>query len=191
MLNKPKYIIIHCTDVSYKVLRDQFSSVNTYHKNKWGSKSSLGYYVGYHRLITGGKNYHARKDSDVGVHCNTVVDGVSMNFQSLGICLGFDGDIEYPPQPDLDLCIAQIIDWMDEYSIPLDKVVTHAMYSNDGKTCPGSLLNAEYFRNLIKAKVLPSPKPLDQQKKQLEIERQISIRQKLVKLLQELLRLTS
>ena len=40
-------IVLHNTAVSRTAQPLQLSGVNTYHKNKWGMQSELGYYVGY------------------------------------------------------------------------------------------------------------------------------------------------
>lgn len=188
MLNTPTYIVIHTSDVSYKTLRNQFNSINNYHRGQFGVISELGYYVGYHRLITGGKNYKCRNDSEIGTHNNALLNGVSMNFQSLGVCIGFDGDIEYPPQPELDLCIDQIVEWMDLYNIPLENVQLHRD-TQTKKTCPGSLLDREYFYKLIKVKVMPTTKPLSEEIKRKEILEKVSLLQTLLGLLQKLLAL--
>lgn len=154
MKNTPKMIIIHCSDVTEKQW-DQFQAINTYHKNDRGFPiSSLGYYVGYQRLITGGKNYQCRLDTDVGAHCNQQVDGLSVNFQSLGICVGFDGDIEYMSMVHYDLLKKQVKDWQKQYSIPNEKVFFHRHFALE-KSCPGNLLDSEWLRNLLA--IDPSP----------------------------------
>lgn len=183
-MNTPKYIVIHSTDVSWKKNPDQFLAVNSYHQSEAFPKSSLGYFVGYHRLITGGKNYKARQDFEGGAHTNQVVDGLSMNVQSLGICFGGDGDIEYPNPADYDLLQKQVWSWQDAYKIPNDKVFFHRHF-NTAKTCPGSLLGDEWMRNLLAR--TPAPKPEDQEEKQKAILMQkISWLQQLIALYQQL-----
>ena len=147
--NKPIYIIIHCSDVSYKTLNNQLESINTYHRDVRGFPIlSVGYHVGYHKLITGDKMYTTRLDTDEGSHCNQRVDGVSMNFQSLGICIGFDGDIEYPKSSHVDMLAEQIRLWQYTYDIPDEKVLFHRDLATD-KTCPGSLITKEWLKRLL------------------------------------------
>lgn len=167
MKNDPKTIIIHATDVSYATLYNQLSSVNKYHKNvRQFNRSTLGYYVGYHKLITGGKLYKTRDDFEHGNHCNTKVDGQSMNFKSLGIAVGFDGDIEHMTQNDYLLLQEEVKAWQKLHSIPNSKVEFHRAY-NKGKTCPGRLLDSAWLK-----KLLTEAKPDDQKEKQIAIIKQ-------------------
>lgn len=162
-MNTPKYIVIHSTDVSWKKNRDQFAAVNAYHQGEDFPKSSLGIFVGYHRLITGGLNYKCRDDNEIGAHTNQVVEGLSMNQQSLGICFGGDGDIEYPHPDDYELLQKQVFAWQDKYGIPNERVYFHR-YFNKAKTCPGALLGEEWLRSLLAREVVE--KPDDQEEKQ-------------------------
>ncbi len=158
--NIPKYIIIHCSDVSYRNGFDQFDSINTYHRDvRMFPISALGYFIGYQRLITGDKNYQARLDTDVGAHCNQGIDvngnpiegpvsGTSMNFQSLGICIGFDGDIEMPTARQYALLQEQIWKWQDQYGITNDRVYFHRKFALT-KTCPGSLITQAWLDQLL------------------------------------------
>lgn len=174
----PKYILVHCTDLSYRVLKNQFNHVNNYHKSLDFPISQLGYYVGYHSLITDGRLYKSRLDLEEGAHCNNVVDGQSMNFQSLGVCLAIDGDIEMPTVEDTGLLIKQIKEWQGKYNIPNDRVMFHRDF-NKAKTCPGQLLSKEWLNSLLN----PIPKPEDQNEKQKDILKQkISILEQLIAL---------
>lgn len=148
MRNNPKYIIVHCTDYSYRLLSDQFKACDGWHKDRGFTVSSLGFFVGYQRLITGGINYQARLDADEGCHCNQQLNGISMNFQSLGICVGFDGDLEMPTALDYDLLQKQIWDWQDQYGITNDKVFFHRHFAIE-KTCPGSLITDAWLKNIL------------------------------------------
>lgn len=179
-MNNPLWIILHCTDVSYKISDNQLDSVNQYHQKEGFTLSRLGYYVGYHRFITGGKNYKTRMDTEVGCHTNQKVNGVSLNQQSLAVCIGFDGDIEYPHPDDYALLQKQVWDWQDMYAMPNDRVVFHRHF-NTSKSCPGSLLGVEWMTNLLRR--TPEAKPLEQEEKQKEILLQkISILQRLINL---------
>ena len=148
-INNPKYIIIHCTDYSYRNIADQFLACNGWHRDRGFPKSSLGWHIGYHRVITNGKNYKAKEDNEVGAHCNQHVDGLSLNFQSLGIVCGFDGDIEMMLPEDYKLFQEQIWSWQDQYQIPPSKIRFHRHYATD-KTCPGSLITGQWLSDLLK-----------------------------------------
>ena len=160
MLNKPRFIILHTTDYSYRLLADQFIACNGWHRDRDFPLSSLGLYIGYHSLITGEKNYRCRTDSDEGAHCNQRQDGVSMNFQSLGVCLGFDGDIEMPTAMQYALLQKQVWEWQDMYGIPHENVRFHRYYAKD-KTCPGSLITDTWLKTLLTRPTMPvaGPKP--------------------------------
>lgn len=148
--NNPKYILVHCSDVSYRISTSQFKSINDYHRDVRGFPMSVdGNYVGYHRLITGGKNIETRHDNEVGAHCNQVKDGLSMNFQSLGVCIGFDGDVEMPTQADAVMLRDQIWAWQDKYKIPTERVLFHRDFAKD-KTCPGKLITRAWLEQLIR-----------------------------------------
>lgn len=173
-MNHPAYIVIHCTDVSFQKLRDQLNSVNQYHRSQNFPLSRLGHYVGYHSLITGGKNYRTKLDSEEGAHTK------GHNLESLGVCVGFDGDVEYPHPDDYILLQKQVWDWQKMYSIPDERVVFHRHF-NTSKTCPGSLLDVAWLTRLLHP--TPNAKPEDQEEKQKEIlQVKISILQKLINL---------
>lgn len=158
MKNNPRYIIIHCSDETEKSCYDQFDKINIYHRDERGFPiSTLGYYIGYHRLITGGKNYKCKEDTDVGAHCNQLIDGLSINFQSLGICWGGDGDVEMPSETHYKLLREQVLAWMRQYSIKPENVRFHREYAIT-KTCPGSLLNKAWLDLLIKDDTIPQLK---------------------------------
>lgn len=173
-MNHPDKIIVHGTDVSYQKLKNQLNSVNQYHKSKGFPLSRLNYWVGYHRLITGGKNYICKYDTEEGAHT------LGQNLQSLGVCVGFDGDIEYPHPDDYALLQKQVWAWQDMYSIPDSQVYFHRQFNNL-KTCPGSLLGVEWLEELLRR--TPRLKPEEQEEKQKEILRQkISLLQKIINL---------
>jgi hypothetical protein len=152
--NKPNWILFHCSAAASAALYDQFIMVNQSHLSRGFDKSSLGFYVGYQRLITGGKNYKAREDLEHGDHCNNPApapagaDGKSMNFHSLGVCVGFDGDHERVPSWAVPLLKAQIKEWMKKYKIPIERVQFHRDY-NTAKTCPGSLIARPWLESLL------------------------------------------
>lgn len=155
--NIPRFCIIHCSDVSYKTNPMQYTAINRYHRDVRGfPESSIGSFVGYHRLIDNGINIQCRLDTDVGAHCNQQENGLSLNFQSLGICVSGDFDIEPMKPSDYFLLQEQVWKWQDQYNIPDGNVRFHRYYAKD-KTCPGLLLNAEWLAKLLKrSKAVPT-----------------------------------
>jgi hypothetical protein len=149
--NKPNWILFHCSAAN-SAMADQFDMINQSHKDRGFDQSSLGYHVGYQRLITGGKNYKAREDTEHGDHCNNpapgVSDGLSMNFHSLGVCVGFDGDNEDVPAWAVPLLKSQIQTWMAQYNIPIERVMFHRDF-NHAKTCPGSRITRPWLEKLL------------------------------------------
>ena len=158
MTNIPRFLMIHTSDVKQDIVFDQFNSINTYHRDeKKFPISSLGYYIGYHYLITGNKIYQCRLDTDEGSHCDFKVNGVSMNFQSIGVCWGGDGDVELPNSALREHLRRCISDLMYKYDIPIDRVVFHRDYNNQGKTCPGTLFTRDYLLNFLQPPAGPKP----------------------------------
>ena len=160
MKNLPKFILIHGTDYAKSVLSDQFIACNGWHKDRGFPVSSFGYFIGYHRLITGRKNYQARLDEDEGAHCNQQVNGLSLNFQSLGVCVGGDFDIEQMDVLEYALLQKQVWEWQDQYSIT-NEYVKHHRFFTPWKTCPGSLISDAWLRTLltrpIATPIVPKP----------------------------------
>lgn len=154
--NNPTYIIVHCSAVSYKISTNQYNSINYYHRDERGfDRSVLGNWIGYHSLITGGKCHKCKEEWEIGNHCNDKLNGLSMNYQSLGICIAFNGDIEMPTKEDTDLLIKQIKVWQAKYNIPNERVKFHRDFRKD-KTCPGSLITRQWLDTLLGANIAPT-----------------------------------
>ncbi len=186
-----KYIVIHDSAVGQSTIFDQFNNINQYHRDvREFPISSLGIYVGYHRLITGQKNYKCRIDDEIGAHCNQEFDGVniwptgsgkalSMNIQSLGVCVGMDGDHEFPYDNHYNLLREQVWKWQDDYKIPNENVFFHRKFNKD-KTCPGSLITQAWLDKLL----LRSPVPTEScVAEKVELEKKVSNLQSFINLL--------
>jgi len=152
MENRPRFIIIHTSDVPFRLVWNQLKAINRYHRLIDFPRSKKGYYVGYHRLITGDKNYQCREDLEVGAHCNTKLFDLSLNYQSLGICVGFDGDEEYMSAKHFKLLQEQVWAWQDYWKID-DKDVRFHREFNKFKTCPGKLIDQKFLNRLLKRHV--------------------------------------
>jgi len=128
-LDNPKAIVVH-----YDGAGNSFASVNNWHKQKWGFKSSLGYYCGYHYYIEyDGRIIQARADNERGAHCVDPDIPGYWNNKSIGICL--QGD-------DTKLTVEQekSLKWLlDErrikYGLPYKEVYTHKEIKPTA--CPG------------------------------------------------------
>lgn len=180
--NKPKYIVLHTSDLSYQTHPHQLLPINEYHRDvRKFPESTLGYHVGYHRLYTSGTRYITRRYDEEGAHCNDVVNGLSMNFQSVGLCIGFDGDIEAPPEKELNLMIEDIKWLMYFYNIPRENIKLHRDF-NKGKTCPGLLLPDNWGQLLLQRGVKPAEE-LSKQKQLEDIAKRISYLRYLLELL--------
>ena len=155
MQNNPKYIIVHCTAVSYKKVPVQFFAVNRYHQGRMFPRSTLGWNLGYHFFYEkSGQELRGREDWEVGAHCNDVVDELSMNFQSIGLCWAGDGDIEMPTPNQTEKLRMRIEKLCKKYDISKDKVLYIAPHRlwNDRKTCYGTLLPDDWAWRLVNPK---------------------------------------
>lgn len=81
-----------------------------------------------------------------------------MNFQSLGVCVGFNGDIEMVRPTEYALLQKQVWDWQDFYKIPNENVYFHRYFATQ-KTCPGSLITDQWLKDLLTRPLPVVPKP--------------------------------
>ena len=165
----PRYLVLHCTDYSFRIKNNQLKDVDSWHKDRGFPLSSKGYFCGYHYLITGDKVYQCREDNEIGAHCNQEFDGknvyppqsgkaLSVNVQSVSVCVGFDGDIEMPTPKMYDLLQKKVWELQDKYEIPNNRVLFHRFFAKN-KSCPGSLITDQWLTDL-----LTRPKPIVENK---------------------------
>ena len=82
-LANPKAVVVH-----YDGAGNSFASVNEWHRQKWGFKSSLGFFCGYHYYIEfDGTIIQARADNEEGAHCVDSRRPGFWNKNSIGVCL--------------------------------------------------------------------------------------------------------
>lgn len=126
-LPKPRIIIVHHSGGDWS-----FEQINNHHKNKWGFRSSLGFFIGYQKFISfNGVVHIGRSDLEEGAHC------IGMNKSSVGICLQGDMEKRKPTQ-------AQLISLKRE----MDKYEEVRMHCDFSQTlCPGRYLK-EWLKNL-------------------------------------------
>ena len=172
MKNNPEVLVLHHSLSDFA--GDQLYIINQYHKNHWGMKSELGWYVGYHFLIEkSGKLVRTRNDWEEGVHA------IGWNLKSIGVCLSGDFTKELPTKAQID----SVRELVNKYKLPLKFHREVQAY----RTCPGPI-NKSIFDS---PPILPAM-PDEEVKKAENIKKQISILNELVirfKKLLELLKL--
>ncbi len=129
---KIKYLIIHHTATS----RDKttFEAVKKYHIEKgWED-------IGYHWFINGkGELQKGRDEKWVGAHASALKDGVSMNYQSLGVCLAGNFEIEEPSKEQIATLEAVLSDKRAKFGIARTNVLGHQEIPAS-TACPGKNL---------------------------------------------------
>ena len=159
MQNKPQYIVIHHSASS----RDYTSikQINDWHEARYKvlgfPKSELGFYIGYHRVITGdGAIAKTRNDREEGAHALT---DDYMNLKSIGICLTGNFEQEEPSKAQLRSLASEIKRYVAQYNIPSENIAPHSSYvdtlccgSNLSKWLAGLLLDKP-AANKVKAKI--------------------------------------
>jgi len=174
------YIAIHHTAVSRFEATSQLQAVNRYHKEKWNSKSSLGYYVGYNYFcdvdgtITQTREVGEETMAQKGHNC---IGG------SCAISIGIAGD--FAQELPADAQIEAVRDLLSELqaTYPNVPVVGHRDLQAD-RTCPGVLMTPEYIRVRLLGEVPPTPPDEEARKEALRKQlREVQIT--LIGLLQE------
>lgn len=125
--------------------RTTFSAVNNYHQEKFNFLSEIGFYIGYHYFIdAAGKIYQGRKDEEAGAHCKEA----DKNFDSIGICMAGNFDIELPSPAQLGSLKKLTAELMGKHGIPLNKLKFHRDYAKY-KTCPGKNIKKDFRVKLL------------------------------------------
>jgi len=137
--NKPKWIILHHTAVSYDRNSDQYEATKRYHISKgWGD-------IGYHYEISkSGKLYAGRAESAPGAHCYQQ----GMNYKSIGIVLDGYFDIEMPTEAQKATLKKLLLELTDKYDIPVKNIHPHRKYATY-KSCPGRKLADNWAQALL------------------------------------------
>lgn len=128
-----KYIVLHHTAVSRKAQPLQFDAVNQYHKNKWGMRSSLGYYGGYNFLVepTGLRQQYRTIGEEtvaqIGLNCD-----VPSRCTAISYCMAGDFRVEKPT----DYQVADFRSFVEEVKKTYPKVVVKQHKDvAPGRTC--------------------------------------------------------
>lgn len=131
MDNVPTFITVHHSAATEPT--PQFNTINEWHRQRDFVKSSLGFFVGYHKVIEkDGTIVQAREDDEQN---NAVLNH---NHDSLAVCLVGNFDKE-EPTPEQVASLGQVLDeWCTAHDLsPLD-VYPHRKYGST--SCPGSKL---------------------------------------------------
>lgn len=163
--NIPTKIIVHHTAVSRKKNDRQFLAVNRYHKETMGAYclSDMGYYGGYHIFIEpDGSEWRYRRDNEEGCHT------VGENIRSLSICLGLNGDVEFPTRAQEHTLAMRIRKWRARYQIESVDIKPHRKYAD--KTCYGAKIGDGWARSLVE-NVPPSVGQMDLEDKKEKLDR--------------------
>ena len=137
--------MIHHTAVSYRLNPDQFTSNNSYHKNLWNFKSSLGFYLGYnYEISSNGYRRQARKDGETTAACyqSGMNDG-----RCVHIALDGNFDLEKPGNYQIYALRDLLRVLNKKYNIPSNQIYFHRQFAS--KTCPGKYMNLKFIRSLI------------------------------------------
>lgn len=142
----PRYIIIHHTASPRDTTT--LEQVNAWHKARGFPKSSRGWYVGYHFLITAGSMFQTRDENERGAHAYNPATGIDWNGTSLGVCLtgNFNEDktlTEYQTQTLHN--ILRIL--MENWKIGPKRILLHR--DVDQTACPGRNIDKAYIRGII------------------------------------------
>lgn len=107
----------------------QFETVNIAHKNRWGgkTKSSLGYYGGYHYLVErDGEVKKFREESEIGAHN----DKQGMNLKAIGICFAGNFSIQDMPAEQAKAGLELIKDIMRRNGVTDENIKAHRAYKS-------------------------------------------------------------
>lgn len=133
-LPKPKKVVLHHVGGS-----GNFAQINAYHKRKWGFKSSLNYYIGYHYFIgVLGKVTQGRADNEEGAHCVDPKNPGYWNKNSIGICLQGNLEVQEPTIEQLRALKSLLKRLKVKYSISPKYIHLHKDIVNT--LCPGKKL---------------------------------------------------
>ena len=133
-LPKPKAIVVHHGAGDW-----DFEQVNREHRKRWGFKSSLGYYAGYHYFIAfDGKLTQARKDTEEAAHTADPTRPHYWNRNSIGICIQgntMKQRLTGAQSFELDVLLREK---QRQYNIPKSEIYGHRDISST--LCPGRYL---------------------------------------------------
>ncbi len=137
MKNVPNKIIVHHS--AFAQSSEQLGQINQWHKDREFIKSSLGYYVGYHYLIShAGIITATRKIEDEGCHTK------GQNTTSIGVCMEGHFDQEMPTAKQTQMLGKLLVSLCEAHSIPYTSIEAHRSFSNT--SCFGKKLHNNFAK---------------------------------------------
>lgn len=140
-MQEPKYLAIHHTAV-YRSSSPQLLAVDRYHKDKWGMKSSLGWFIGYNEFVdvdgsrTKTRAWGEETVANKGHNCD-----VPSRCDTYSVCFALDGDLQ-------DLTAAQENTFRKiRAEHPNSELTLHKLIQKD-RTCPGQRITLSYLKSL-------------------------------------------
>lgn len=111
----------------------QFEAINEWHKDRDFPLSTLGYFVGYHRVIEAdGSVRIARLDTERDC------DSFGHNYDSLSVCLAGNFDLKPPTQAQSNALGALLSHWCTLWGLEDSEIFPHRRFNPT--SCPGKLL---------------------------------------------------
>ncbi len=139
MKNVPNKIIVHHS--AFAQASSQLLQINQWHKDREFTLSSLGYYVGYHYLITrDGTITATRKIDEEGCHT------IGENTSSIGVCLEGNFDNDIPTGKQEQMLGKLLVSLCEANSIPYTSIEPHRHYK--ATSCYGQKL-ADNFAKVV------------------------------------------
>jgi hypothetical protein len=134
-----EYLMLHHSAVSYDKNSDQFEANNKVHE-KWGMKSSLGYYLGYnYEMSKNGVIRQAREEGERTVAC---WQQHMNNGKCIHICLDGNFSIQYPTEKQ-EKSLTGFIERL-RLKYPNIKIIHHRDIKST--QCPGNLLDSNWHK---------------------------------------------
>lgn len=131
MENVPTFITIHHSAAQEPI--PQFNAIDEWHRQRSFVKSSLGFFVGYHRVIEkDGTVVKAREDDEQN---NAVL---LHNHDSLAVCLVGNFDKEDPTPEQISSLAEVLVEWTTKYNISPLLIYPHRKFGST--SCYGSRL---------------------------------------------------
>jgi len=127
--------------------KNQLAAVNQYHKDKWGMKSTLGWYVGYNYFIdVNGSITNTRKVGEetianVGHNCD-----VEERCDTISICLAGDFNTQLPNDKQIK-ALRRLLGELDV--LYPGSVDTFHRDIQANRTCPGKKFTRRYLESVI------------------------------------------
>lgn len=134
---RPKYIIVHHSAAAAPM--PQFDSINKWHKDRDFPLSTLGYFVGYHRVIEAdGTVRIARLDTERDC------DSFGHNYDSLSVCLAGNLDLNEPTVAQVNALGALLSHWCTLWGLEAEEVFPHRRFNPT--SCYGAKVSDNWAR---------------------------------------------